>query len=1054
MRAEIAADAPLDYVTFQILQENRYNVFINSNENEEMVGHGLLDQLLDHLPNIKDQLASEPCDNFKLELQDNAYKRAWFTKATFLHIVGSSELEESVNVSNEISQLKETRKFHLSLYAKAEDGITSSDNSKNELLRAMDTRIAALMEELVSTFNSVAGGIFSSQEMVDLQEFCQHFADVDISNLLSKLPKTSQKGQIVAPSEDKKSAISFISSDVYTNKTDGKNQVSDSSNSVEAVEYNTSLAKAAEIERQSSTESEDLSFSSEDEQPCIESCRAFIRSTSPRRSASPLRRIQVRRSGPHRTHALTMKSLTCFPASETISLHGEMGNDCQSEGSAEPDKKTEVNVMRISVQDAISLFEGKQKNQTVDSQKRRSFIGTSTNTNKTVLRRWSSGKGEPHKFMTQSLSDQTASEDNPELVDEDAWMNEEVKPEKGPASENQVSETVKVNMESEMSEKTANLNSDNVRASEAEITCEKLDSDEWGRQKEEELNQMPRNFAEHNQTNLKIAEPDSSKNCKPRLERMIGTDGQYKEKRDAKLKEESAGKRVEKQSEFRAKMKKVQEKQEAEKSSVTVNDGVKKKTTGRARIIEKNEPVALNSEKESPGPAEPKKIPSKKSSGLPSMRKSWPSMPSPRGTGTLRQKAPAGAISSGTKAPPQKSQLPAPRQRTQSPGPLSRPSPKVERWQIQHKDIKKPQVDTKKNSNKVEDGKNQVVQMAAKEEIKSIKITKTRNVRSEEDANRSPAKAVVHKRVTKKSSVVPLEAKPSPSKGSDLIHSVEEDSTTSKAETPAQVGETLSKCEDPINIQENAGATMSDTVYLGEGDPALETHNGHVELEKEIDTEKPNGGGEKEISDEIPSECDEVAKRMPESTAQIHPVQEPLISPTAWEESAHQDPSIPTVNISLQSPPAHDTVAPSEPRIRHSLSRMLLKESTEPDVIEWGNAENPPPMVYQKDAPKGLKRFLTFSRKNKGETNGAAWASPYTSEGEDDGDEYRALGKRGSDNPLRQVASHSKSYTEGVPSDSELLSAQSISNRPGRSSNKFQEGHGTTKGYFCVAQHT
>jgi len=44
----------------------------------------------------------------------------------------------------------------------------------------MDTRIAALMEELVSTFNSVAGGTFSSQELVNLQEFCQHFADVDM----------------------------------------------------------------------------------------------------------------------------------------------------------------------------------------------------------------------------------------------------------------------------------------------------------------------------------------------------------------------------------------------------------------------------------------------------------------------------------------------------------------------------------------------------------------------------------------------------------------------------------------------------------------------------------------------------------------------------------------------------------------------------------------------------------------------------------------------------------------------------------------------------------
>uniref|UniRef100_A0A7C9ERS8 Uncharacterized protein n=2 Tax=Opuntia streptacantha TaxID=393608 RepID=A0A7C9ERS8_OPUST len=186
---------------------------------------------------------------------------------------------------------------------------------------------------------------------------------------------------------------------------------------------------------------------------------------------------------------------------------------------------------------------------------------------------------------------------------------------------------------------------------------------------------------------------------------------------------------------------------------------------------------------------------------------------------------------------------------------------------------------------------------------------------------------------------------------------------------------------------------------------------------------------------------------MLESKAEIHPVEEPLISPAAWEDSAHHDPSMLTVNISIQSPLDHDTVASSEPRVHHSLSQMLLEETSETDVIEWGNAENPPTMVYQKDAPKGLKRLLKFARKNKGETNGPAWASPYTSEGEDDGDEYRTLGKRGSDNPLRKIAGHSKRYAEGVPSDSEPLSAQShISNRPGRSSNKFQEGHGTTKG--------
>lgn len=834
---------------------------------------------------------------------------------------------------------------------------------------------------------------------------------------MCKVLGLSQNNQICDALNDDKSSVRCLHG---TNNRDGKFQIPQPVHSVKPVKYDVSPAKVAQIERQSSTEGEESSsYSSGEDQAPAERSRAVIRSASPRRSASPMRRIQIGRTGSRRATALTIKSLNYFPARERVLSHRDAAaNSSEDEGSERPYKRPENNVGRMSVQDAINLFESKQKDQAADIQKRRSSLADiSVGANKSVLRRWSAGTGES---STKCLPD-VVSEDSVQLAPHNLVEREiptnsvEMKQELDFVSRihNSV-ETDEVDVRLETGDERAlyetSLQADAL-LSQREGASEKLTaSAEWSRKKEAELDQMLTNMTGCKP--VRYRKPETVKSQNLPNEKRGGFYDHYKEKRDEKLRGENGRKRAEKEAQFRA-MQQILDERKAEMASTSMNDIGKKQKNPlhRPQKSRKSSSTSENLRKEAPKPSVPKKV-SSKASTLPAVRKSWPSTPplrasgaslaktptvispSPRAIGTSPVKTPSGISSAGTtptrrRAPPTAS--------------LPRSNPKAEGSLQGQKNVKGTETNNKRSLKKGNEQQQQTVTRSGKTKILTSSADYSAPV---------PAKPIFYSKTTKKSSVVPLESKPYLRKGSGIGPGV--GSSVNKTKVSSQSEESPRKSRNQIETQESESLVNTSEMVNQQQDGglvALESPDPELELGTQV---SPQKCGNIENIDQIPVGGNDSFKKTVESSLKIEGEEEPTISPIAWVEiEEHQDSHIPCDDIrsQLTSPARIAPVALSSPRVRHSLSQMLQEENSEPDGIEWGNAENPPAVVYHKDAPKGFKRLLKFARKSRGDANTNGWSSPSAfSEGEDDAEEAKATSKKNADNLLKKATLHAKNY--------------------------------------------
>ncbi|KAL3524091.1 hypothetical protein ACH5RR_016925 [Cinchona calisaya] len=1022
MEKRKCANIPLDYIEFQIFpSQNRYEACICQEKTVETVTSACLEPLLLHSPSIKG-LHSKGFDaKYKLIAPEDPSGVRWFTKSTlvkFLEVIGSSEVMNATNaVKNEMSQLEDARKFHLSLYSKgpqnhiesgkagdSSDGngsilkaginSASSDDSKNELLRAMNLRLTALRGELVTALAHSARAKCSNQEMDDLEKFSHHFGATDLMNSLCRPVELSQEKY---PADFQRDSQSPSKSDLQNARSSRKqenDQISRQPQSDTPVKYSASPAKAAQVERESSSESGE-SCPSEDEQPSVDRSRTLIRSASPRRSASPMRRVQIGRSGSRRSTALTIKSLNYFPRERLISQKDAATQSSDEEASEQTSKRSDSNVKRISVQDAISLFESKQRDQTMDIQKTKSLLNANVGANKSVLRRWSSGAGE--KFSEDPQS--TGSDNSVPLPENNLESGEisnelpEEKLEPDLSSENDLVEPIEVGIKPDSPEQRlsspACTDENAVCSQTAEISKTLTSSAEWSRLKEAELNQLVMKMMETKPVKYRTGAPANRKSQNLPSEQRGGFYDHYKEKRNEKLQGETAGKRAEKEKQVRA-MQQILDQRKSEMASKNGSDAGRKRNvkTQKSQITSSQ---LANPKKEISKPSVGKKAPTK-ASALPATRKSWPSTPSPRPTGISPAKVPPGMASAGT-TPTRTKSKPAPS--------VPQLMSKVGRPQLKPESVKETQNDTSKG---VKDA-NEKQQKPLKKPIKSTKP----KVQSVEGDAASSTKPSFYSKGTKKSSVVPVESKPFLRKGSGIGSGV---SPVSRIKVPSQPEETLMVTGDATRAEENEMVSSPSDQIIQLQEVNLEAKKDHVEKELNVQVYQ-------ETSEDVgtPTEVafteGDGSQKMADSALNTKCAEESDISPTAWVEiEEHEELPAPCSNNVCQIESKHNVqpVGFPSPRVRHSLSQMMLEESSEPDVIEWGNAENPPAMIYQKDVPKGLKRLLKFARKSKADTSSTGWSSPSVfSEGEDDAEESKFVSsKRNSDNLLKKATLHAK----------------------------------------------
>lgn len=205
MLRKMKSDTPLDYAVFQLSpKRSRCELFISSDGNNEKLASGLVKHFVTHLKVAEEQVA-QAAQSFKLEIERRKNAEAWFTKGTlerFARFVSTPEVLETVNTFDaEMSQLEAAR----IIYSKGGDQRTDSqggdgtgataaaDATKKELLRAIDVRLTAVKQDLITACTRASAAGFNPDSVSELQRFADQFGAHRLNEACTKFMSLYQR---------------------------------------------------------------------------------------------------------------------------------------------------------------------------------------------------------------------------------------------------------------------------------------------------------------------------------------------------------------------------------------------------------------------------------------------------------------------------------------------------------------------------------------------------------------------------------------------------------------------------------------------------------------------------------------------------------------------------------------------------------------------------------------------------------------------------------------------------------------------------------------------